>query len=137
LDFPAVIRAVEVISSPPLTRHCNLLAGLYLLFEEELVWLAAWEADLPDGEWPQLSGHDPVTLEVPGKYTFATGWEIIVESVPFPESNYPHVMHNEDPYRAWLDPAGISFPLTLRPRQAGDRFSPLGIGDNSLKLPIL
>ena len=134
LDFRTVTRAIEVIVTPTSTGRCDLLAGLCILFEGELVWLTAWDADLPKGDWPQLPGNAPISLVIPGRVAFASGWEITVEIMSSPVYLDSTVMHNTDPYQAWLDPGGMTFPLMLRPRQAGDRFSPLGMGDGSIKL---
>ena len=43
-------------------------------------------------------------------------------------------MSNTDPYQAWLDQAELVLPLTVRARQPGERFRPLGMGGHSMKL---
>ena len=64
---------------------------------------------------------EPVTIAIPGQ-TLIPGWKItaVIEDSP---STVP----DPDPYSALFDMARLPGPLTVRRRQPGDRFTPLGM----------
>lgn len=65
-----------------------------------------------------------VRLEGPGRAELLAGLTLAVEG-PFPLPD-PGTLKKDAPWKVWLDPEELAFPLTLRSRRPGDRFQPLG-----------
>lgn len=132
LDFEAVARARNVFAAED-GKPQDWAAGLILLAEEELVWVAEEEARIPvDG--PQLAPGLEVAVEVPAVLELGGGWQFRAEAVPDAEDIRAQAIENRDPYQAWLDRGTAGEQLTLRTRRPGDRFQPLGLEVGSQKL---
>jgi len=124
VDFSALERAAsfaETIS----TGRVDLAGGLYLFQETGQLYLAACEADLPAGDWPQVNGELPVA-----NCELGNGWQLTVEDADFLAGEEWPV----DPWSAWLDAGKMSGRLTVRARRDGDRFTPLGMGGQTVKM---
>jgi tRNA(Ile)-lysidine synthase len=134
IDFESVARALDFVKDPPQSRQQDLTAGLRLLLEEDRVWVATWEGDLPGGSWPQLPDESVRRLEVPGDMSLQDGWRLKAGAVEDSMAIRDEALTNADPYQAWLDADKLPDSLTLRPRQPGDRFQPLGMEDHRIKL---
>ncbi len=137
VDFEAVERAIHFLESPPKTGQTDLVAGVRLAIEGELVWLLRKEADLPGARWPQLQPGVDFPLETPGFLELPGGWRLVSEMVDDPADGLRQAQANADPFQAWVDLESLSVPLRVRGRQAGDQISPLGMGGHSLKLSDL
>jgi len=131
-DFALVRRALDFISGPTRTRKIDLGLGLRLSIEGETLLLAAWEADLPAADWPQIS--EAAVLPVPGEAALENGWVLRAEALPDGQGALRTARGNRDPYRAWIDLGDRQPPLKVRPRRPGERFQPLGLGGHSLKV---
>jgi tRNA(Ile)-lysidine synthase len=149
VDFALIERAVHAIRNPPAARQLHLGLGLRMVWERDqapgrknrrasLLWLAAWEADLPEPDFPllQQSLPDRLVLPAPGSLIIAPGWQLVVAETS-PEQAWRTAPHNPDPYQAWLDVDRIELPLSVRPRRPGERFQPLGMGGHSQKISDL
>ncbi len=130
IDFESVQRALAYLASPPKSGQSDLAGGMRLLFEADRLWVARWEAELPGWQWPGvvelLSWNIPGELRLPGGWTLQARW---VEEAPMDLST-----GNADPYQAFLDLGDGEACLAVRPRQAGDRYQPLGMENGSLKV---
>jgi len=134
VDYASLARALAFLETPSRSGQIDLIAGLRLYLDSRTLWLAAWESDLPLGDWPQMSESEDLVLSIPGTLRLSGGWQIhseIVESMPADEAR---VQTNADPYRAWLDLDQLRTPLHIRTRRPGDRFRPLGMGGHSIKI---
>jgi tRNA(Ile)-lysidine synthase len=125
--FEALERATVFAESSDAQR-IDFVNGLYLFTESGKVYLAAYEADLPSAQWPQVSNQlsvvgDPCEL--------GNGWILSVENVPLDTSRR---FLDPDNWTAWLNADLTGSSLTVRPRRAGDRFQPLGLESGSVKL---
>ncbi|MEX1071254.1 MAG: tRNA lysidine(34) synthetase TilS [Anaerolineales bacterium] len=128
LDFDAVERALHAIKNLTGTAT-DWFAGLYLLVEEDRIWIADWESELPV-IWPEVSERVQ-HLEVPGSAQLNSPWKLTLD----PINNAAESLHkNSDGYQAWLDLDTVGEELALRRRRPGDRFQPLGLARGSLKL---
>jgi tRNA(Ile)-lysidine synthase len=125
LDFESVQLALSIARQGG-TSPVDWFAGLCIFVEEEKIWIAGWEVDLPV-EWPQIE--NPVHLEIPINITVGNRW-----SFQFEEKKPANVYTNTDGYQAWLDYDRVGDELVLRSRKPGDRFQPLGMEDGSQKL---
>ncbi len=133
LPFDAVERALGWLAQPPQTGQCDLFAGLRLAWDGDRVFLAAWEADLPDERWPRWE-NPPQILPIPAMVTLPGGWQLSITDTDAPLAALAAARHNDDPYQAWLSLDAAAPALTLRTRQPGDRLQPLGMDGSSLKL---
>jgi tRNA(Ile)-lysidine synthase len=84
------------------------------------------------GSAPWVSGELP--LDAPGETVLPDGWRVIVQSRGVDGAETSAAGGNEDRWEAWLDAQAIGARLVLRPRRAGDRFQPQGMGGHSVKL---
>lgn len=137
VDYAAILRAVRFIQQAQPGAQSDLCAGLRLLREADIVWLASWEADLPLSNWPQLSEGLALALELPGAIQLAHGWRLEAELVDNADEAREHAQNNTDPYQAWLDREQLEAPLQVRSRRPGERIRPLGMGGRSIKLSDL
>jgi len=133
IEFKIIERGVECIKHPAHGKT-ELIAGLFVLVESRLFWLAARDAVLPIGDWPQvISGNDDF-LDLPGECDLGGGWIIKAKKLLASAELITQVEMNTDPTRAWLDADKIIFPVLVRSRQAGDRLKPIGMDGHSIKL---
>ncbi len=127
LGFEALERAA-VFAEAPGGKQVDLVNGLYLFWESGKLYLAAYEADLPFSQWPQVSGQCSV---ISNQCELGGGWVLKVEECPL---NTEHCPLNTDNWTAWLDADLTGSRLQVRPRRAADRFQPLGMEGQSIKL---
>jgi tRNA(Ile)-lysidine synthase len=136
IEFEIVERAVEFIANPSRTGTLSLVGTLYLLLEGDRIWLFDWNARLPVYEWPQVPDHAGINLDIPGEVCLPHGWCLkaeLVERASLPLSYNA----NQDAFQAWISFDGIHSPLLIRARHPGDRFQPLGMAVNTVKLSDL
>ncbi len=130
--FEALERAAAFAETPA-GKQIDFMNGLYL-FAEGLtaesgkIYLAAYEADLPFAQWPQVSEQLSV---ISNPCELGNGWVLMVEECS-PETD--HWSLNTDPWSAWLDADTTGSGLQVRPRREADRFQPLGMDGRSVKL---
>ena len=137
VDYETVERGLAFIASPQPKGQCSLVAGLYLLKEDEHIWLAAWHADLPNSTWPQAPDQECQVLALPGKMALPEGWVLRASVSEDLGSEKAEMLGNTDPFRAWFDADALPATLNVRPRRPGDRVKPLGMGGHSLKVSDL
>jgi tRNA(Ile)-lysidine synthase len=125
VDFSALERAAAL-------RPADLTGGLRLFVEESLIYLAACEADLPMADYPHVA--QPRLLG-DGQTDLGNGWMLAVERSPRQAGPTPEEWpFSPDPWTAWLDAEAAGAGLSVRPRRPGDRFQPLGMGGQTVKL---
>ncbi len=133
IDFSAVQHALDFIDNPSSTAQRDLVSNLRLSIEGQRLIISEWSASVIDQDWPQLAPGTVLSLPSPGSVELQNGFLLSMEAPqPLPQDGFsPQI---EDPNQAWLDADCLSFPLTVRTRQAGDRFQPLGMDGHTLKL---
>jgi tRNA(Ile)-lysidine synthase len=125
--FNAVERAAAFIEAPA-WRQVDFVNGLYLFAEKGKIFLAAYEADLPFTQWPQVS--QPIVLR-DQQLDLGDGWTLIKEESPLDAEGW----RQSDSWSAWLDADQLpADSLVIRPHRAGDVFSPLGMAGQTVKL---
>lgn len=134
IGLDLVERGLLALENPPASGQCDIGAGFRLVLEQGRVWIARWDADLPGGSWPQIDPASQYLLAVPGTLNLGNGWELAAELEPNPIASDFEPPETIDPFRASLDADQVQAPLTVRARQSGDRFHPLGMQGHSLKL---
>ncbi len=130
LDFEAIERALEFVRTGASAPQ-DWVAGLYVLIEDNTMWIANWQAELPV-DWPQAPAQ-PVHIEAPARLELNSGWRLALDEVE-PAGLQSRAELNDDKYQAWLDLDATSDDLLLRCPRAGDRFQPLGLARGSIKL---
>jgi tRNA(Ile)-lysidine synthase len=133
VDYAAVERTLETLNDPTPRTGIDLIAGLKLITEEGLLWVADWNAELPREDWPQ-SPPGKTVLHVPGEVALPAGWRLVIREEADPHPARQAAYANPDPFQAWIALDGFAGQLCLRARQAGDLFKPLGLGGHSMKL---
>jgi tRNA(Ile)-lysidine synthase len=134
IDFAAVERALNFVRAPTRSQVQDLAAGLRLELDGERLWVAAWTADLPGAQWPQVTAQREYLLNAPGELELPGGWRLRAKLIPASTANFDEIRLNQDPWLAWVDAESLSWPVTVRGRLPGERFQPLGMGEHSLKL---
>ena len=134
IDYETVERALEFMTSPTRSGQMDLAAGLRLSMEGERLWIADWGADLPDENWPQITPGKVLEIAIPGETRLSGNWVLRAEILPADDTLLAQAQANTDPYQAWLDLERLRPSLVVRGRIAGERFHPLGMGGQSLKL---
>jgi tRNA(Ile)-lysidine synthase len=133
VDFNSVERALDFLIRPSRSRQMDLGLGLRVLIEKERFYLAAWEADLPTRDWPQLPSGKRFNLEIPGTLSLGEGWSLraVVEQG---EDIQVRIRANKNPFQAWVDVGEATPTLHVRSRRSGERFRPLGMKGHSIKV---
>ena len=126
-SFDALDRAVAFVEAPA-GKQVDFVNGLYLFTENGKIYIAAYEADLPFAQWPQVS--DQLSV-ISNQCELGNGWILMIDECPLDTG---HCSLTTDNWSAWLDADLAGSRLQVRPRRAGDRFQPLGMGGQSVKL---
>jgi len=96
------------------------------------VLMSASQAEAPAAEWPQITAEMNLPIQ-PGEIDLAAGWKMKLAFLTREECGEAHC-HNKDNFQAYLDVVKLGAGLFLRTWQAGDRYQPLGMGSESVKL---
>jgi tRNA(Ile)-lysidine synthase len=134
INFESVERALQFVARPPVSQQQDLSTGLRLLLEGKRLWLASWEADLPNQHWPQMLDNSARRLIIPGQVQLSEDWRLQAHWVKDIERARSQAQMNTNPYQVWLDNDRLSGALQVRTRRPGDRFQPFGLGGHSMKL---
>jgi tRNA(Ile)-lysidine synthase len=134
IELETIDRILAFIDEPTKTFQRDLVAGLRLSIEDDLLWIARWESNLPETGWPTLPEISQLTLTVPGTISLGNGWELSAEILIGSEESKAQAFNNHDLYQAWLDHRALSSTLQIRTRRPGDRFQPQGLDGHSIKL---
>ncbi|HEX2978888.1 MAG TPA: tRNA lysidine(34) synthetase TilS [Anaerolineaceae bacterium] len=132
-DFDAVERALGYAGEPPASGQVDLAGGIWLIHEGQRFFLAGSSSDLPVAGHPQMASGEVMRLAVPGSVALGGNWKItatLLDRLPGLE----WLSSAEQAQDAWLDADRLAPALTVRARQPGDRFAPLGLGGRSQKI---
>jgi tRNA(Ile)-lysidine synthase len=132
IDYALVQRVLDFVIQPTQTHQADIGLGLGIFLEGDLFHIRTWETPLPADEYPQIV--EELVLALPGEWRLGSGWVLSAEIVMDVEAARKSALANQDPYRAWIDPADSPRQIILRSRHPGDRFCPLGMDGRSLKL---
>ena len=113
----------------------NLAGEMHLLREGLLLYLVAGDATLPVERWPQMpEDSSTIPLKIPDSIELSGSWKLSCERWNIASLAMEQARANDDPFQVWLDAQGISDALELRVRQEGDRFEPLGMNGQTMKI---
>lgn len=133
ISFSHVERTLHYIQKPPKSGQVDLVAGLRMQIEEDCFIIADWNADLLRADWPQWTGR-AIKLVVPGVTRLDGNWFVKAEPLPKESRYLEMVMGNPDPFSAFFDIDPLVTPFTIHNRQPGDRMTPLGMDEGSVKI---
>ncbi|MBU4225480.1 MAG: tRNA lysidine(34) synthetase TilS [Chloroflexi bacterium] len=126
--FEALERAAAFAETPA-GKQIDFMNGLYLFAEGGRIYIAAYEADLPSAQFPQVTAS--CLLPTGECLDLGNGWILSTEHCPLNTADWSL---NTDPWSAWLDADTTGSRLEVRPRREADRFQPLGMDGRSVKL---
>jgi tRNA(Ile)-lysidine synthase len=134
IGFDALERAAGFVQAPA-GKQVDFVNGLYLFSESGKIYLAAYEANLPFAQWPQVEEQLAISSQRSARsgqrLELENGWALVLEEASLDTEDW---MRNTDSWSAWLDADLTAGRLTVRPRRAGDRFAPFGMDGQSIKL---
>lgn len=126
--FDALERAAAFAKAPA-GGQIDFVNGLYMFTEKGKIYLAAYEADLPFAQWPQVSQESFITNP---ELELGNGWVLTKEEMPMGAEGWTK---SSEAWSAWLDADGLpAGSLVVRPCRAGDIFSPLGMSGQRMKV---
>lgn len=130
VTYEPVEQARRVAEGGEVGAQATLPGGLTLTVEYDAWRLAAEGAPAPV-RGPQLPREKGLALSLPGRVSLAGGWFLEAEAVG--DVSPEEAAQNADRWTAYVD-AGEARELTVRPRRAGERLQPLGMGGHSAKV---
>lgn len=134
VTFSALERAAEAIDSPSASARINLKGDLHLLREDNIIYVAFANADLPFDSLPQMPSNKPIYVTVSEEVDLSDGWKFSAEFWRLPALAKEQAEDNADLFQVWLNAEGLPTQLELRSRRAGDQFQPLGMNGHSQKI---
>lgn len=133
VDFNAVERGLAFTRAPSASQQLDLVKGLYLLIENNSLFVARWGAPILDDDWPWMEISSCVVLPVPGQASLGGGWSLSAEL--HSGVNWESLSTQMgDRFQCWLDADTFSTPIFVRPSRPGERIQPLGMDGHSLRL---
>jgi tRNA(Ile)-lysidine synthase len=127
INWVHVENAVRVLRDGQTGSAVTLPSGLEARLSYGTFTIAARGYAPPMPDWPSLS--EEVELAIPGVTPLpGSGWYLhasIIERGALDD----HSLRHAHPWQAYIDQAVAGNDLHLRPRTAGDRFWPQGLGD--------
>jgi tRNA(Ile)-lysidine synthase len=134
LDYYTLDKAQRFLAQPTRTGKIELSDGLFLSQRGERLIISVAGSDPFVGSSPRLAPGGKLIFESPGVLHLEGGWALHAKFVSNSTVLMDLIQANSDPYQAWLDADRVNFPLTVRSRLPGDRFTPLGMDGHSMKL---
>jgi tRNA(Ile)-lysidine synthase len=135
VNWEHVNRAVWLAREGRTGQKATLVAGLELEIGYDTLRVAA-ASEVGGAEpqpWPTPQVTEAVTLDAPGETSIRGGWRAVV--VRLRRDELPSDFRAAPgPWEAWLDADAVGPELIMRPRAAGDRFQPQGLGGHSTRL---
>lgn len=135
VDYSVIERAIVFLTDPKQPDQIDLTGGLCAFRERGQLYVMTREATLPINNWPQIvPASGTLSMSIPGKLRISTEWIMYAEPWDDPIQAWEQMQKNADPFRIWLDAGHLTGPIKARGRIPGDRFQPLGMGGQSIKL---
>lgn len=133
LDQAAYQRAAGLLVETDRDSRVDLADGLSAFTDADRFYVTLGAAPVRDARFPQIFSEAPIILNVPGRAALDHGWVIRSMWLETTEPVDPGSL-KKDSSNVIMDADTIALPLTIRYRNPGDRFQPLGLTDGSVKL---
>jgi tRNA(Ile)-lysidine synthase len=137
VDFDCIERGLKFLAEGRSDSQADLMAGICIFREENLIWLASSWGDLPLTRYPAIAPGGEFILTIPSTVSLNDGWQLQARVAPDLMSAIQDSQENQDPYQAWMDSGKIASPLRVCCRAAGDRIQPIGMDGHSIKISDL
>jgi tRNA(Ile)-lysidine synthase len=135
VGFDAIERALAFAEKPSRSKKIDLVARLNMMVIDDLLIVKTWAADLPDWRKPLLVSKDhQATLGVEMPVELRHGWQVSVSLINQVPDDIFRIIRESDKHQAWLDYDRLALPLTVRGRNPGDYWQPLGMEAHTQKL---
>ena len=135
VGFEAIERGINFVLSPSEHKQIDLVARLNLALVKEYLILKTWSAELPRWDMPLLPSADFLAhLDVGGSIHLDAGWVLqaeLLESMPVDALVRVRELGSN---QSWLDFDRLQMPLTIRGKETGDTWQPLGMEGHSQKI---
>lgn len=129
VSFEHVEAAIEVAQNGLTGAEATLPGGLRLRVGYNVLDVAGAGSPAPRPDWPLLEPGSRVEVAVPGVTDLpGTGWRFEIVRYYGPRGGPGWERLLADPWAVPLNAGRLDAPLTLRTRQPGDRFTPMGVG---------
>jgi tRNA(Ile)-lysidine synthase len=137
VDFECVDRGLKFLDEGKPYGQVDLMAGLRIIKDGEVFWLASGQNDLPRSDFPSIKPGLQLTLSISSTLMLNDDWkfqaiEVLDSKLAFQES-----IANLDPFQAWMDAGEFELPLIVRSRKAGECIRPIGMNRHSMKVSDL
>ncbi|MFZ2098187.1 MAG: tRNA lysidine(34) synthetase TilS [Anaerolineales bacterium] len=137
VGLDCIERGVDFLCRGKASGQVDLMAGLRIVKEGDLFWVASWQADLPGLDFPAIKTGDQLALKIPSVVSLANGWKLHSVEAAYPHEVIKYHFEQTDPFQAWIDVYELELPLIVRCRKPGERFQPVGMDGHSLKVSDL
>jgi len=128
VGFAVIERGIDFLADPSESGETDLVSRLNLFVLDDIFVLKTWEAELPDWGKPLLATvDDDSLLDIGRPVELRHGWQLEAELVEEIPENFTQHLHKLDAYEIWLDYDRLETPLTVRGREEGERWQPLGM----------
>ena len=135
IGFTHVEDAVRAAREGPSGRQATLPQGLVLRVGYDRLTVASAEEGEALPDWPLLDPRGaPLAVLAPGQTALPGGGWVLDAQVVARASLPEDWEENDDPWTAYLDWTEPQGTLHLRVRRPGDRFCPMGMGGQTVKL---
>ena len=132
VDYDSVLRAVDILCDDQRTR-ANLVSGIEVFRFLGLGLICRSNVRVPFQRWPQLDLPQAIHVSISGQVILNKYWSLTSIHKKLSGTDLETIFNNEDPNVAFLDAAGLTDDLHVRPFMHGDRFQPLGM-DGTMKV---
>jgi len=135
VGFDAVERGLAFIIAPSKGKEIDLVARLNIALLGDILIVTAWDADLPEWDKPLLpSTSFNSALGLNAALSLKHGWRINATHLQEVPDAVMDQVDTIDAHEAWLDFDTLEMPLTVRGREEGEVWQPLGMAGHSQKI---
>ncbi len=132
LGFEELQRARNAIAQK--AARADFKGGILIQSQDEQIIMSLGAYALPRTDIPQLIRPEAQKLTIKKPLKLENDWLLQAEMLDAKAYKKLPKELREDPLHAWLNPADLEWPLTVRPPIVGERWSPLGMVHKRQKL---
>ncbi len=132
LGFEELQRARNAIAQK--AARADFKGGILIQSQDEQIIMSLGAYALPRTDIPQLIRPEAQKLTIKKPLKLENDWLLQAEMLEAKVYKKLPKELREDPLHAWLNPADLEWPLTVRPTLVGERWSPLGMVHKRQKL---
>ena len=135
IGFVAIDQGLEFTAGQIKNRQIDLVARLNIAILGDILIIKTWDADLPDLNKPLLlTSFSAEKFGVDHPIQLRHGWQLVAEIIQQLPEDFQETIKGMDKDEAWLDYDRLHLPLSIRGRQKGDYWQPLGMLGHTQKL---